>query len=114
MSAELSSQGITRIVENVIADYDLHDEDGNELNFSLLGTLEHEGSVYKALIPVDEDGNEESEEYVILKCGVDDDGEEILETIEDDEEFDKIADIFDDEFADIFYDSDEDSDSDAE
>ena len=46
--------------------------------------------------------------------GVDDDGEEILETIEDDEEFDKIADIFDDEFADIFYDSDEDSDSDAE
>ena len=62
----------------------------------------------------DEDGNEESEEYVILKCGVDDDGEEILETIEDDEEFDKIADIFDDEFADIFYDSDEDSDSDAE
>ena len=86
--------------------YTLTDEDGNELNFSLLGTLEHEGSVYKALIPVDEDGNEESEEYVILKCGVDDDGEEILETIEDDEEFDKIADIF--------YDSDEDSDSDAE
>ena len=94
--------------------YTLTDEDGNELNFSLLGTLEHEGIVYKALIPVDEDGNEESEEYVILKCGVDDDGEEILETIEDDEEFDKIADIFDDEFADIFYDSDEDSDSDAE
>ena len=94
--------------------YTLTDEDGNELYFSLLGTLEHEGSVYKALIPVDEDGNEESEEYVILKCGVDDDGEEILETIEDDEEFDKIADIFDDEFADIFYDSDEDSDSDAE
>ena len=26
--------------------YTLTDEDGNELNFSLLGTLEHEGSVY--------------------------------------------------------------------
>lgn len=31
MSAELSSLGIARIVESVIADYDLHDEDGNEL-----------------------------------------------------------------------------------
>ena len=29
---------------------------------------------------------------------------DILETIEDDEEFDRIADIFDDEFSDIFYD----------
>ena len=76
----------------------------NELHFALLGTLEHEGAVYKALIPVNEDGEEESEEYVILKCGVDEDGEDILETIEDDEEFDRIADIFDDEFSDIFYD----------
>ena len=47
---------------------------------------------------------EESEEYVILKYGVDENGEDILETIEDDEEFDRIADIFDDEFSDIFYD----------
>ena len=78
--------------------YTLTDEDDNELNFALLGTLEHEGAVYKALVPVDEDGNEESEEYVILKCDVDDDGEEILVTIEDDEEFDKVADAFEDEF----------------
>ena len=84
--------------------YTLTDEEGNELHFALLGTLEHEGAVYKALIPVNEDGEEESDEYVILKCGVDDDGEDILETIEDDEEFDRIADIFDDEFSDIFYD----------
>ena len=52
-----------------------------------------------------EDG-EESEEYVILKCGVDENGEDVLETIEDDDEFDRIADIFDDEFSDIFYDED--------
>ncbi len=84
--------------------YTLTDENGNELHFALLGTLEHEGGVYKALIPVNEDGEEESEEYVILKCGVDEDGEDILETIEDDDEFDRIADIFDDEFSDIFYD----------
>ena len=86
--------------------YTLTDEEGNELHFALLGTLEHEGAVDKALIPVNEDGEEESDEYVILKCGVDEDGEDILETIEDDEEFDRIADIFDDEFSDIFYDED--------
>lgn len=86
--------------------YTLTDEDGKELNFALLGTLEHEGAVYKALIPVNENGEEESEEYVILKYTVDENGEELLETIEDDEEFDRIADIFDDEFSDIFYDED--------
>jgi hypothetical protein len=35
MSTELSSLGIAQIVENVIADYDLHDEDGNELTDDL-------------------------------------------------------------------------------
>lgn len=35
MSAELSSLGIAQIVESAIADYDLHDEDGNELTNDL-------------------------------------------------------------------------------
>ncbi|MDB6905477.1 hypothetical protein [Bifidobacterium longum] len=35
MNAELSSLGIAQIVESVIADYDLHDEDGNELTDDL-------------------------------------------------------------------------------
>ena len=87
--------------------YTLTDEDGNELNFALLGTLEHEGEVYKAMVPVDENGEETSEEYVILKLSKDENGEDILETIDDDEEFDRIADIFDDEFSDILYDEPE-------
>ena len=86
--------------------YTLTDENDREFHFALLGTLEHEGAVYKALIPVNEDGEEESSEYVILKLGTDDNGDDILETIEDDDEFDRIADIFDDKFSDIFYDED--------
>ena len=35
MSAELSSLGIAQIVESVIADYDLRDEDRNELTVDL-------------------------------------------------------------------------------
>ena len=86
--------------------FTLTDEDGNELNFALLGSLEHEGALYKALVPVDENGEETSDEYVILKCVEAEDGEIVLETIEDDEEWENVADIFDDEFANIFYDED--------
>lgn len=35
MNAELSSLGIAQIVGNAIADYDLHDENGNELTDDL-------------------------------------------------------------------------------
>lgn len=49
--------------------------------------------LYLALVP---DGEGESGEYVILKV-VTEDGEEILVTIDDDDEFDRIADIFDNE-----------------
>ena len=37
-------------------------------------------------------------EYDILEVTSDEDGEEILTSIEDDEEFDRIADFFDDAF----------------
>jgi uncharacterized protein YrzB (UPF0473 family) len=46
---------------------------------------------YFALIPYEE----ESEVYMILKLVSGEDGEDTLETIEDDDEFDKVADYFD-------------------
>lgn len=83
--------------------FTLTDEDGNESDFEFIGRIELDGNLYVALIPVD--GNEE--EYVILKVITDDDGEEVLVTIEDDEEFDKAADAFEDEFmSEIDYDAD--------
>ena len=59
------------------------------------------------MVPCDENGEETSEEYVILKLTKDENGEDLLETIDDDDEFDRIADIFDDEFSDILYDEPE-------
>lgn len=106
---EKNPESGTPIEENEEYDpeiYTLTDEDGTELQFALLGTYEDNGNEYKALIPVNEDGEEESNEYVILKHSVDENGEEIFETIEDDDEFERIADIFDDEFQDVFYDED--------
>ena len=74
--------------------FTLTDEEGNESDFELIGNMEIDGEKYVALYPVD--SNED--EYVILKVEVDENGDESLLTIEDDDEFDKVADAFEDEF----------------
>lgn len=87
--------------------YTLTDEEGNENKFELQGSLEIDDVTYLALMPIDET----DDEFVILKVTTDEDGEEILITIDDDDEFDRIADIFQDElFGNIDYDEDEEPD----
>ena len=76
--------------------YTLTDETGKESEFELIGSCEFEGKTYLALVPVEEG----SEEYVILRLEADEKGEEMLVTIDDDEEFDNVADYFDDMLAD--------------
>ncbi len=81
----------------------LTDEDGVESEYELIGETEVDGDTYYALAPNDTD-----DEYVILKLERDEDGEAVLSTITDDDEFDRVAEIFDDElFSDIDYDEDE-------
>lgn len=77
--------------------FTLTDEDGNESQFALIGQLELDGQEYLALIPADSD-NDNEDEYVVLKITVDENGEEILVTIDDDDEFDRVADAFEDQF----------------
>ena len=77
----------------------LLDENDEEHEFELIGGCVNGGVQYFALIPAgsaDEDGG--FEEYIILKQIVNDDGTEDLVEIEDDDEFDRIAAIFDDAF----------------
>lgn len=81
--------------------YTLTDEEGNEIEFELIGVTEYKGNTYYAMIPV-EDENKETDgftEYVILRVDTDGDGETTLNTLEDDEEFDDVADLFDDMFS---------------
>ncbi len=83
--------------------YTLTDEDGNESRFELIGSVEMNENIYYALVP-----EQESDEYVILKLTKDDAGEDILITIEDDDEFDRVADFFEDElFDEVDYDEGE-------
>ena len=81
--------------------YTLTDDEGVESDFELIGTVEVEGVTYYALVPYTEDESAEIDEYIVLRGEKDENGEDVLVSIEDDEEFDCVADIFDDEFADV-------------
>ena len=87
--------------------YTLTDEDGNEIEFELAASAEIDGVEYFAMIPTDSaESDDGMVEYVVLKKEVDADGEEMFVTIDDDDEFDKVADYFDD-----LFDSEEDYDN---
>ena len=85
--------------EEMVDIFTLTDEDGNEIDFEIIGEHEKDGQRYFAMIPV-EDDNADSDvcEYVILKLSKDGD-EEVLVTVDDDDELDDIADYFDDLFS---------------
>lgn len=68
----------------------LVDEDGAEHEFIIIDVLDVDGEEYAILQPLDE--NAEDSEAIILKLGKDENGEDILYDIEDDEEWEKVAD----------------------
>lgn len=74
----------------------LTDEEGKEYTFEVLDRIETDEARYVALLPVYDDPKDmldDSGELVILRV-VEDNGEEFLENIEDDDEYDTIADAF--------------------
>ena len=79
--------------------FTLTDEEGNEIEFELIAQCERNGQQYLAMIPVEDEENNDSDvcEYIILKVA-EEDGEEVLVTVDDDDELDDIADYFDDLF----------------
>ena len=82
----------------------LLDEDGNEHEFELVDAAQFEGCDYFALVPIfetDEEVLQDSGDLVILKV-IKDDGEEVLEAIEDDDEFDRVGAFFIERLKDIF------------
>ena len=89
--------------------YTLEDEEGVEQTFELLDVMEAEGNTYYALVPYaenPEDILEGSDELVVLKME-EVDGEELLASIEDDEEFERIGQMFLDRIMEEFDEEDE-------
>ena len=71
-------------------------DDGSEVECAILTIFELEEQNYIALLPLDEDGNENEEgEVFIYRYFEDEEGNPSLENIEDDEEYEAVADRFD-------------------
>lgn len=76
------------------------DDDGNEHSFEELDRIEtDDGKKYIALIPADEDDDEG--ELIILRV-IETDSENVLEPIEDEKEFEEIADAFQERLSEFF------------
>ncbi|MGB9802741.1 DUF1292 domain-containing protein [Desulfofundulus sp.] len=76
----------------------LVDEDGKEQDFEVIDIIHLDDSKYAVLLPLEETGDDEAAadegEAIILKFEKDEDGNEILVDIEDDEEWEKVADYW--------------------
>lgn len=92
------------------------DEEGNDFELELVDTLEHQGITYYAMFPAVEEDEQtgqpkdvdaDDEEYglVIMKA-IEENGEELLSTLDSDEELDQVYELFMERF---FQDEDEES-----
>lgn len=75
----------------------LEDEDGKVIEFELIDEVEMNGVQYFAIVEA-ADADKTFCEYGIVKVVVEN-GEEMLVTIDDDDEYNKVADYFDEHLA---------------
>jgi len=89
-------------------------DDGSDLECAVLTIYKAAGRQYIALLPLDEDGENQDGEVYIYRFSVNDPDEEpLLENIEDDDEFEAASDGFDEwldsqEYDDIVFSEEED------
>ncbi|MPM34079.1 hypothetical protein SDC9_80660 [bioreactor metagenome] len=87
--------------EDFGADYvTITDEDGHEIDLEHVNTIEYNGQIYMAFFPADQekkDAEESSEEdelsLIILKV-IEENGEELLSTLESEEEMEAVYEQF--------------------
>lgn len=82
----------------------LLDENDKEFNFEVLDRIETDEGRYIALLPIYDDPKaqlDDSGELVILKV-IEEDGEDFFEEIEDDDEYETIADAFTNRLQDLY------------
>ena len=84
----------------------LTDEDGNEIELEHLDTVEYNGQTYMAFLPA-EMSLEDAYELFILKVELEDDGEEVLVSLDDEDEEAEMFQIFSERLEETFEDGDE-------
>jgi uncharacterized protein YrzB (UPF0473 family) len=84
--------------EEEISILSLTDEDGNEVEFELIDSIEYEGTEYLILLPPEEEANE----VTILEVVPEGDEMESYLSVEDEEILQAVFAIFKDRFQDFF------------
>ena len=83
----------------------LSDDDGKEYTFEVLDAIETDTGRYLAMLPIydnPQDTLNDSGELVIVKAGEEENGDEYYYEIEDDDEYETVADAFVERLEDFF------------
>lgn len=88
----------------------IEDEEGNEFELEILNEFELDGQDYLVALPADMDEDDPDFGIILLKI-MEENGEELFGSIDDDDELDKVYNYY---MQEIFADEDEDSDDGAE
>lgn len=78
------------------------DENGEEFVLELLESIDYKGATYTAFLPADIDENDPDYGLVLLRNAVDENGDEVYDTIDDEDELNDVYEqfmriLFDDE-----------------
>ena len=84
--------------EEEVSILSLTDEDGNEVEFELIDSVDYEGAEYLILLPPEE----EASEVVILEVEPHKDGTESYLTVDNEEVLNAVFNVFKERFADFF------------
>ena len=72
---------------------DLTDEEGNNFKLEIVGDVEYEDALYRVFLPTDIDEDDPDYGFIILKCS-EVDGEEMLDSVDDEELLQKVYAVF--------------------
>jgi hypothetical protein len=82
---------------------DLTDEEGNNFKLEIVGEVEYEGELYRVFLPTDIDEEDPDYGFIFLKV-VQDGGEEMLDSVDDDDLLGRVYDAYMEE---VFSDEDD-------
>lgn len=70
------------------------DDDGNEFNLELLDTIDYNGETFSAFLPADMDEDDLDYGLILLSVTEDENGDELFESIDDEEKLEEVHNMF--------------------
>lgn len=70
------------------------DDDGNEFNLELLDTIDYNGETFSAFLPADMDEDDSDYGLILLSVTEDENGDELFESIDDEEKLEEVHNMF--------------------